>query len=66
MTLEQLLTAITQAKISVSVLDSNDVELIKFFTGGQGQLASTLLARTVTNLKIENNSAIVVELAATS
>ena len=63
MTLQQLLTAITQAKILVTVLDANDVELIKFYTGGQASLDATLLARTVTNLKIENNGAVVVELA---
>lgn len=64
MTLQQLLTAITQAKILVTVLDSNDTELIKFYTGGQGQLSTELLGRTVTNLKIDNNGAVTVELAA--
>lgn len=64
MTLTQLLTAITQAKILVTILDTNDVELIKFYTGGQGQLSATMLARTVANIKIENNGAIIVELAA--
>ena len=63
MTLQQLMTAITQAKIMVTILDANDVELIKFYTGGQGMLDSALLARTVTNIKIENNASIVVELA---
>lgn len=62
MTLEQLITAITQAKIIITVLDSNDTELIRFYTGGQAQLAPTLLARTVSNIKIENQSTIVVEL----
>jgi len=66
MTLQQLLTAITQAKILVTVLDANDVELIKFYTGGQASLDATLLARTVANLKIENNGAVVVELGAAS
>lgn len=64
MTLSELLTAITQAKILVTILDTNDTELIRFYTGGQAQLASTILARTVANLKIENNGAIVVELGA--
>lgn len=63
MTLLQLLTAITQAKILVTILDANDVELIRFYTGGQAQLDPTLLARKVTNLKIENNASVTVELA---
>ena len=63
MTLNQLITAITQAKIVISVLDSNDEELIKFYTGGQAQLSSTILAREVTNIKIENANTITVELA---
>lgn len=63
MTLQELITAITQAKIVISVLDSNDEELIKFYTGGQSQLSATLLARTVTNIKIENATTITVEVA---
>lgn len=66
MTLEQLITAITQAKIVITVLDNNDTELIKFYTGGQAQLAPTLLAREVANIKIENQTTIVVELAGTT
>jgi len=62
MTLQELITAITQAKIVISVLDSNDEELIKFYTGGQNQLASTLLSREVANIKIENATTITVEL----
>ena len=62
MTLEQLITAITQAKIIITVLDSNDTELIKFYTGGQSYLAEDLLDRKVANIKIENQTTIVVEL----
>jgi hypothetical protein len=62
MTLEQLITAITQAKIIITILDSNDVELIKFYTGGQNYLATDLLSRQVANIKIENQTTIVVEL----
>ena len=62
MTLQQLITAITQAKIIITILDSNDVELIKFYTGGQAYLDDDLLARQVANIKIENQSTIVVEL----
>ncbi len=62
MKLEQLITAITQAKIIITVLDSNDVELIKFYTGGQNYLAEDLLDREVANIKIENQTTIIVEL----
>lgn len=62
MRLQDLITAITQAKIIITVLDSNDVELIKFYTGGQSYLAEDLLTRIVSNIKIENQSTIVVEL----
>lgn len=62
MRLQDLITAITQAKIVITVLDSNDVELIKFYTGGQSYLAEDLLTRIVSNIKIENQSTIVVEL----
>lgn len=62
MTLQQLITAITQAKIIITILDSNDVELIKFYTGGQAYLDGDLLARQVANIKIENQTTIVVEL----
>jgi hypothetical protein len=62
MTLAQLLNAITSTKIQVTLREANEVELIKFFTGGQNELSSALLARTVQVLKIENATAITVEL----
>jgi len=62
MRLQDLITAITQAKIIITILDSNDVELIKFYTGGQSYLATDLLTRQVANIKIENQNTITVEL----
>ena len=62
MTLSALLDAITASKIQVTLLDANETELIKFYTGGQSELSETLLARLVQTLKIENATAITIEL----
>ena len=62
MTLSELITAIVSQKILSTVKDSNEVELIKFYTGGQNALAATLLAREVATIKIENATSIVVDL----
>lgn len=62
MLLSQLLNAITSSKIQVTLLESNETELIKFFTGGQQVLNTELLAREVSTLKIDNQTAITVEL----
>lgn len=65
MTLQELITAITQPKIVISVLDSNDEELIKFYTGGQSQLASSLLSREVDNIRVDNATTITIILKGT-
>ena len=62
MTLNELISAIESTKIVVTVKDANEVELIKFYTGGQASLSATLLAREVSTIKIENATAITVEL----
>lgn len=62
MLLSELLNAITSVKIQVTLLDANEAELIKFYTGGQQSLAATLLTREVSTLKIDNAQAITVEL----
>ena len=62
MTLAQLLETITSTKIQVTLRESNEVELIKFYTGGQSELSPALRSRTVQVLKIENATAITVEL----
>ena len=64
MTLMQLISAIESTKILISVRDANETELIKFYTGGQAQLSDTLKSRTVSTIKIENQTTIVVELSA--
>lgn len=62
MTLSELVNAITSAKIQITLLDDNDVELIKFYTGGQSALNTALLEREISTLKIDNATAITVEL----
>lgn len=63
MTLMQLISAIESNKILISVRDANETELIKFYTGGQDQLSDALKTRTVSTIKIENQTTIVVELS---
>lgn len=62
MTLSELVNAITSVKIQITLLDDNEVELIKFYTGGQSALNTALLAREVSTLKIDNATAITIEL----
>lgn len=62
MTLSALLNAITSVKIQVTLRDANETELIKFYTGGQGELTEAILNRQVQTLKIENATAITVDL----
>lgn len=64
MLLSELLNAITSVKIQVTLLDNNETELIKFFTGGQAALTTDILSREVSTLKIDNATAITVELKA--
>ena len=64
MTLAELVNAITSVKIQITLLDENETELIKFYTGGQGALNTALLAREVSTLKIDNAQAITIELKA--
>ena len=62
MTLSELVNAITSVKIQITLLDDNEVELIKFYTGGQSALNTALLSREVSTLKIDNATAITIEL----
>ena len=64
MTLAELVNAITSVKIQITLLDANEVELIKFYTGGQSALDATLLSREVSTIKIDNATAITIELKA--
>lgn len=63
MALKQLIDAIKSKKILITVRDSNEDELIKFYTGGQDALTTTLLNRVVTVINIENQTSITVDLA---
>lgn len=65
MTLSELITAL-QGTLVVTVVDSDNSTLLKFYTGGAvASLSSTLLEREVSKLTIANN-AITVLLAATT
>ena len=67
MTLEQFIHVITgNRNIVITVKDSNEVELIKFFIGGQAVLDATLLARTIATIKFESATAIIIDLEAAS
>lgn len=66
MTLAELVNAITSVKIQITLLDQNETELIKFYTGGQSALNTALLEREVSTLKIDNATAITIELKAAS
>lgn len=63
MTLQQLITSITGNKnVVITVNDSNEDMLIKFFVGGQAVLSSELMARTVASMRIENATSVVIDL----
>lgn len=62
MLLSQLLDTIASSNIQVTLLESNEKEMIKFYTGGQELLTDDVLAREVAVLKISNQTAITVEL----
>lgn len=62
MLLSQLLDTIASSNIQVTLLESNEKEMIKFYTGGQELLTDEVLAREVAVLKISNQTAITVEL----
>jgi hypothetical protein len=50
------------ATLVITVKDANEGDLIKFYTGGENCLTAELLARTVTTVKVENATAVTVEL----
>lgn len=61
MSLIQLISAIEGNKTIVSVID-DETEIIKFYTGGESQLADELQERLVSTIKIENQNMITVTL----
>ena len=65
MTLQEFLAALTNAQALVTVVDSDDAELIKLYAAGYAQLLATLLAREVDTVTIANPQAVSVKLKAT-
>ena len=63
MTLSEFLASLQNAgAIQVTVLDSDNTELVKLFAAGYSQLLVSLLARTVEKVTILNQSAVSVVL----
>lgn len=63
MTLQQFIQVITgNANIVMTVKDSNETVLIKFYVGGQAVLSSDLLSRTIAAIKFENATSIIIDL----
>lgn len=63
MTLSEFLASLQNAgAIQVTVLDSDNTELVKLFAAGYGQLLVSLLAREVDKVTILNQSAVSVVL----
>lgn len=63
MTLTQFLAALTNTNMVVTVLDSNDTELVKMYAAGYQQLLETLLAKTVSQITFVSAQAVTVKLA---
>lgn len=63
MTLTQFLAALTNTNMVVTVLDSNDVELVKMYAAGYQQLLATLLAKTVSQITFVSAQAVTIKLA---
>lgn len=65
MTLQQFIQVITgNANIVMTVKDSNETMLIKFYVGGQAVLSAALLSRTIAAIKFENATSIIIDLDA--
>lgn len=54
MTVQQFLAALTNDKMLVTIVDSDDTELVKLYAQGYEQLLSTLLAREIATCTIVN------------
>lgn len=66
MTLSEFLIALTNSQMLVTILDSDNTELIKTYAPGYAQLVSSLLARTVDKITIVNNQAATIKLTETT
>lgn len=64
MTLNNLVSTAFGTKTIFTVLDSDQTQLIKFYSGGQTQLSTDLLAKTVESWSIESATSVIVTLSA--
>ena len=66
MTLTEFFAALDNDNAVVTILDSDSThtELVKVYASGSAQLLATLLARTVSKIKVNTPTAITVTLAA--
>lgn len=64
MTLSEFLAALTNAQAVVTVIESDNTELVKLYAAGYSQLLATLLAREVDKVTIANANGVSVLLKA--
>lgn len=64
MTLSEFLAALNNPQAVVTIVDSDNTELIKFYAAGYAQLLAALLAREVDKVTIQSPQAITVLLKA--
>lgn len=62
MTLLEFFTALDNANAVITIIDSDDSELVKVYASGSDQLLATLLARDVDKIKVSSATAITVTL----
>lgn len=62
MTLSEFLTALNNPGAVVTIIESNNTELIKLYAAGYAQLLASLLAREVDKVTVTNTNAITVVL----
>lgn len=60
MTLSEFLAALTNPQAVVTVVDSDNTELIKLYAAGYSQLLSTLLSREIDKVTIAQMNAVTV------
>lgn len=64
MALSDFLATLTNTTANVTVIDSTDVELIKFVASGSAQILATTLAKTIDEITIVNAQNITIKLNA--
>ena len=65
MTLSALLAALSSnTNVNITLMESNDTQLITFMAGGYASIESDLGARTVDTIKVNTSTSITISLAA--